>query len=201
MLIIEGSEHSDRLVVVAPGDLGLVTDPGPLRLATSMIAAGYRVIRFAAPRPLIEDAMAADRALADVIRQASEEASPGQGLVLVGFSRGARVAAALTAELNAVGLIAFAYPFHGRTEPNTNGRIETLAQVPVPVLLCQGTRDSHGNLEQIRGYGLPPHVETHWLRDANHDLVPRAKSGCTQQELLELASLAAVRFVAKLPRP
>ena len=97
MLIIEGSEHSDRLVVVAPGDLGLVTDPGPLRLATSMIAAGYRVIRFAAPRPLIEDAMAADRALADVIRQASEEASPGQGLVLVGFSRGARVAAALTA--------------------------------------------------------------------------------------------------------
>jgi predicted alpha/beta-hydrolase family hydrolase len=95
-------------------------------------------------------------------------------------------------------VVAFAYPFHPRHDPDPGPRLEALADVPVPVLIFQGTRDSHGNLEQVRGYRLPAHIQVHWLDDANHALHPRARSGHTQGGQLAEAITIAATFVNAL---
>jgi predicted alpha/beta-hydrolase family hydrolase len=108
------------------------------------------------------------------------------------------VSVGLAEALGAVGLLLFAYPFHARHDPDPGDRVAQLAGVSVPVLLFQGTRDSHGNAQQVRGYALPAHVRVHWLPDANHALVPRARSGHTQEGQLAEASAVAAAFFRSL---
>jgi hypothetical protein len=115
--------------------------------------------------------------------------------VLGGLSRGARVSIGLVEELGAVAVLAFAYPFHGRHDPDPHGRARELSAVSVPVLLCQGTRDTHGNRQQVVGYRLPPHIHVHWLPDANHALRPRPSSGHRQEAQLAEATQRAAAFI------
>lgn len=214
----DGPEDADLTVILAPGDRGQVEDVAPRILAGSLAAAGLRVARFADPSQG-GDALRRDAAMAAKIREAAAarraehpgsarlsaalrdpEAYPGRRdrLVLAGFSRGARVSAGLVVELGAVGLVGFAYPFHDRRDPDPKGRVEELLAAGVPTLLCQGTRDSHGNREQVRGYALPERVRLHWLVDANHGLHPRARSGQPREALLAEAAAATVAFVRSL---
>ena len=109
------------------------------------------------------------------------------------------MSAALVEELNACGLVGFAYPFHAREDPNPHGRDRALAKLGRPALICQGTRDSHGNLQQVRGYHLPENIRLHWLEDANHALHPRERFGMSQREQLEEALVVAVAFIRALP--
>lgn len=96
-------------------------------------------------------------------------------------------------------IVAFSYPFHPRQDPSPGDRVARLAAAKVPVFVGQGTRDSRGNRQQVRGYPLPPHVQIHWLEDANHGLAPRRRSGHTQAEQLRQAAQAAVAFLQRLP--
>ena len=68
----------------------------------------------------------------------------------------------------------------------------------MPVLLCQGTRDAHGNQQQVIGYRLPPHIRVHWLLDANHALCPRPSSGHRQKDQLADAASVAAAFIRGL---
>jgi predicted alpha/beta-hydrolase family hydrolase len=190
-----GPEDSDYLVVLAPGDAGRLEDTAPTMLADGLAEAGLQVVRFAFPPGETADDATRDRLLAQAVRDAAELRNPNQGLVLAGLSRGARVSASLVGELGALGLVAFAYPFHSRNDPNTHGREVELGRLERPVLLFQGTRDSHGNLQQVRGYGLPAHIAVHWLEDANHALHPRARSGTNQPEQLAGAAAVAAAFI------
>lgn len=218
MIRWDGPEDADLAVILAPGDRGQVEDAAPRALALSLAAAGLRVARFADPSPA-GDAPRRDAALATKIREAAAARRAGHpgsarllralrdpgggrvdrdGLVLAGFSRGARVSAGLVVELGAVGLVGLAYPFHGRRDPDPKGRVEELVAAGVPTLVCQGTRDSHGNREQVRGYGLPRRIRLHWLVDANHALNPRARSGQPREALLAEAAAVIVAFVRSL---
>ncbi|MBW1878817.1 MAG: dienelactone hydrolase family protein [Deltaproteobacteria bacterium] len=194
MHIWHGPKASPHLFVLAPGDAGRLTDSAPLEIAEGLGRAGVRVIRFAFP-PCDEDGAVRDALLATEIRQAAACREPHQHLVLGGLSRGARVGAMLAQELGAIGLVGFAYPFHARHDPDPAERVTQLAQVNVPVLIFQGTRDSHGNREQVRGYRLPDHVRVHWLEDANHALHPRSRSGHTQASQLAEAAAMAAAFI------
>ena len=188
-----GPEAARAVVVLAPGDSGRLTDSAPTCIEAGLVAHGLRVGRF--PFPDCDDADAArDAAVEARIRQAAAELGPEQALVLAGLSRGARISAMLADALGAVAVLAFAYPFHPRNDPDPGDRVARLAAVKTPVWLGQGTRDSHGNRQQVAGYDLA-NVRVHWLEDANHAPHPRARSGATQATQLSEATRACVDFL------
>ncbi len=208
----DGPEDAGLAVILAPGDRGQVEDVAPRIIAGTLAAAGLRVARFADPSQG-GDALRRDAAMAAKIREAAADRGvglrgsarlsaatrdPEACLVLAGFSRGARVSAGLVVELGAIALVGFAYPFHDRRDPDPKGRVEELLAAGAPTLLCQGTRDSHGNREQVRGYALPDRVRLHWLVDANHSLFPRARSGQPREPLLAEAAAVTVAFIRSL---
>ena len=119
---------------------------------------------------------------------------PG-GLVLGGFSLGARIAAGLSIRAKARGLICLAYPFHRPGAPKERHGLDVLSRVTVPTRIIQGTRDNHGTETEARGYQLPATVEMVWLEDGNHRFVPRERSGFTEEEHLAAAMAAAISFV------
>ena len=199
MMLTHGPLESAHLVVLAPGDSGRLEDTAPTLISETLAAAGIRVVRFAFPDCKSRDGALRDELLRGNIEAAVSAHLGGRQLILGGLSRGARVGASLAGALGARGLLGFAYPFHTREDPDTHGRERELGALGVPALICQGTRDSHGNREQVRGYGLPDHIRVHWLEDANHALHPRERSGFTQAEQLAEACRVAADFIAALP--
>ncbi len=119
---------------------------------------------------------------------------PG-GLVLGGFSLGARIAARLSVQTNVRGLLSLAYPFHRPGASDERHGLEALSRVTVPTRIIQGTRDNHGTEAEVRGYRLPATAEMVWLEDGNHRFVPRERSGFTEEGHLAAAMAAAVSFV------
>lgn len=198
-MITHGPADSAHLVVLAPGDNGRLEDTAPTLIAEGLGSAGIHVVRMAFPDCESRDSDVRDTLLGELILEAVSRFRAGRHLILGGLSRGARVSASLTGRTGAVGLLGFAYPFHAREDPAPYGREEALAALPTPALICQGTRDSHGNREQVRGYRLPGHIEVYWLEDANHALRPRERSGFTQAQQLGQAARRAAEFVLALP--
>ncbi len=169
------------LYVMAPGDCGELSDVSGTVIAEALAASGVRVVRFAAP---------VDGADADWVAAIAAFASgrvESQRLVIGGQSRGARVCVSLAGALGAEAMLLWSYPFHPRRSQTSLGGLDALKACSVPVWLCQGSRDALGNREQVRGYALSDNVRVHWLEDANHDLVPRERSGFRREALLREA--------------
>ncbi|MFK7927492.1 MAG: alpha/beta family hydrolase [Myxococcota bacterium] len=179
-------------VLLATGDEGQASDAAPACLISALESHGFsvRVIECVGGEVSTRDVRLGAR-----LKQA-RSAIDGK-LVLAGFSRGARVSAGMIEPLHAVAFVALAYPFHARTDPNPFG-LTALQKVNVPTLLCQGTRDSHGNRQQIEGYDLPASLALHWLEDANHALRPRPSSGLDQATQLTEAATRIVDFLRSL---
>jgi predicted alpha/beta-hydrolase family hydrolase len=108
--------------------------------------------------------------------EAVEAAACSQPLIIGGKSMGGRVASMVADELHArgmvTGLLCLGYPFHppGKPEQLRTGHLEKLK---TPALICQGTRDPFGSLDEVTGYELSPGIEVLWLEDGDHDLKPR----------------------------
>ncbi len=194
----DGPESASLTVILAPGDRGRVEDPVARALAESLAGAGVRVARFDAAVTAPGEQAQRDVPLERRIREVAKRVK-SRTLVLAGISRGARVSAGLVQELGAVALVGFAYPFHDRLDPDPQGRVERLVAAGVPTLICQGTRDAHGNREQVRGYRLPECVRLHWLADANHALQPRPHAQYSQEELLAETVEVMIKFIRGLP--
>lgn len=192
-----GPADASTVLVLGPGDDGRPEDSHATVLAEGIGAAGIRVVRFGFQCTL-QGRAARDAALRACFGQVLAGID-AERLVLGGISRGARVALQLAPSQAPVALVLLAYPFHDRGRTDVGDRVLDLAGAAVPVGLWQGTRDSHGNREQIRGYGLPATVQVHWLQDANHLLVPRASSGQTQEAQLRQAAGAIATFIQGCP--
>ncbi len=96
-----------------------------------------------------------------------------------GKSFGGRVASMVADALGVPGLVCLGYPFHPPEKPEQL-RTAHLEHLGTPALICQGTRDPFGTVEQVAGYDLSPTIELHWLDDGDHDFRPRkAISGRT----------------------
>lgn len=201
MITWSGPPDASHVFLLAPGDAGRTTDRGPSCIAAGLAAHGIRVAQWHGIQDHSlcdsEDAAERDAVTAEAIRAAADQCGDARR-VLGGLSRGARVSAGLVHALDAIALLAFAYPFHSRRDPQTHGRDRELAAVSVPVLLCQGTRDAHGNQQQVIGYRLPSHIRVHWLHDANHALCPRRSSGHRQEDQLADAASVAAAFIRGL---
>lgn len=111
--------------------------------------------------------------------RAAVEALACEGpLILAGKSMGGRVASLIAGELwlagQIAGLVCLGYPFHPQKKPESL-RVAHLADLRVPTLICQGTRDPFGTQDEVVGYALSPSIRLHWLEDGDHDFTPRKR--------------------------
>lgn len=116
-----------------------------------------------------------------------------------GKSYGGRVASLIAQESWAArriaGLVCLGYPFHPPAKPEQL-RTAHLAALECPTLICQGTRDEFGGVDEVPGYTLSPAITVHWLEDGDHGFRPRkAVSGRTERQNLAEAADAVAAFV------
>lgn len=143
-------------------------------------------------------------AFEEEIKQAKVEfvtVDQGKPFILAGKSMGGRMATMLAAEQphTAQGVVVFGYPFHPRAKPEKL-RTEHFADLQVPTLIIQGTRDPMGSRELVDQLSLPDMIRICWLEDGDHDLKPRRASGYTHDQHMETAAKAAAEFTLSLDR-
>lgn len=189
------------LLMLAPGagggaDSGWMNDLCTLLaergIRTARFEFGYIVTRRAGGRA----AQPRAEAVADEYRAAVAEL--GGNPFIGGKSFGGRVASMVADALGVPGLVCLGYPFHPpeKPEPLRTAHLEHLA---TPALICQGTRDPFGTVDQVAGYELSPAIDIHWLEDGDHDLRPRkAISGRTYRQNLTEAADAVAGFVRRV---
>lgn len=128
------------------------------------------------------------------------ELAPGVSLFAGGKSMGGRMtsAAAAAEPLPGVrGLIFLGFPLHQPGKPSVS-RAEHLAQVTVPMLFLQGTRDSLASLDLITTVcaGLPL-ATLHIVEGGDHSFAVPKRSGRTSEEALSEMALRTARWVAE----
>ncbi len=128
------------------------------------------------------------------------EAPDDLPLFIGGKSMGGRMASMLVCEQSLTksisGILAFGYPFHPPGKPSTL-RTEHFADIPVPFMVLQGERDTFGTREELTAMPLPGEVEFVWLPDGDHSLVPRKKSGFSQNDNWQNAAQDAAAFIKR----
>jgi predicted alpha/beta-hydrolase family hydrolase len=142
------------------------------------------------------DAPALAQATVRAAVAAARERLPATPLFAGGKSFGGRMTsqAQAAAPMPGVRGLAFVgFPLHPAGKPGI-ARAEHLAQVQVPMLFLQGTRDELADLALLRGVvdGLGGHATLHLEDDADHAFHVRARSGRTDaQVVLALAAAMA----------
>jgi len=133
------------------------------------------------------------------VRAAVAEAArqcPKLPLISGGKSFGGRMtsqAQASAALPGVLGLLFFGFPLHPTGKPSID-RAQHLADIKVPMLFVQGTRDEMADAGLIEPMveALRAHATLHWVPEGNHSLHVPAKSGRTDAQVLDTA-LDAVR--------
>ncbi|MGH9818357.1 MAG: alpha/beta hydrolase family protein, partial [Candidatus Acidiferrales bacterium] len=108
-------------------------------------------------------------------------------LLIGGRSMGGRAASMMAADgFACAGLILLAYPLHPPGQPEKM-RDAHLAQIRVPVLCFNGTRDDFCRRELMDAVvaKLPKSWTMHWLTDADHSFRVRKSSGRTDGDVLD----------------
>lgn len=203
-LLVDGPEAAPTLVL-AHGAGAAMDSPGMTDVASRIAARGVRVVRFefaymASRRIGVRRPPPRADTLLDEYRDVLAEV--GGRPVIGGRSMGGRVASMIADPLFAagsvVGLACLSYPWHPPAKPD-QPRIAHLADLRVPTLIVQGTRDPFGSPAEVAGYGLPSSVEMVWLEDGDHDLRPRkAVSGFSYAQHLDTAADAVAAFVERV---
>ena len=118
-------------------------------------------------------------------------------LIIGGKSLGGRIASLVADDAGVAGLVCIGYPFHppGRFDKLRTEHLKTLV---TPTLIVQGERDAFGNQSEVNNYNLSDSIHVEWLRDGDHSLKPRKKSGCTEADNLSRAVHLISEFVCQL---
>jgi predicted alpha/beta-hydrolase family hydrolase len=202
--LCDGPADADRVLVLAHG-AGQPPDSQFMeQMAQGVAAGGVRVVRPWFPymaraaaegrrRPPDGEA----KLLAALRGVIAAEQDSGAIPVIGGKSMGGRMAAMLADEVGAVGLVCLGYPFHPPGKPERT-RLEALAALRTPALICQGERDPFGNRDDVAGYTLSPSVQLAWIPDGEHSFKPRKASGTTWAQNLQTAVAAVQGFLAEL---
>jgi len=206
-LLVDGPDSAPTLVL-AHGAGAAMDSPGMTVVASRLTARGVRVVRFefaymASRRSGARRPPPRADTLLDEYRAVLTEV--GGRPVIGGRSMGGRVASMIADPMFAAGvvtgLVCLSYPWHPPAKPN-QPRIEHLADLRVPTLIVQGTRDPFGSPAEVAGYPLSPAIELLWLEDGDHDLRPRkAVSGFTRAQHLDTAADAVAAFVTRVATP
>ncbi len=126
------------------------------------------------------------------------EQARAERLAIGGKSMGGRMAARLADEVSAAGLVCLGYPFHPPGKPERT-RLEALAELRTPALICQGERDPFGHRDDVAGYRLSTNVQVAWISDGEHSFKPRKLSGHSWSDNLDAAATQVLAFLRALP--
>ena len=138
------------------------------------------------PRPVLAATVQSAVAAASV-------AAPDLPLFVGGKSLGGRMASLALLPPEARGLVFFGFPLHAPGQPSTE-RADHLADVSLPMLFLQGTRDSFTELDLLRPIltKLGNRAALHIVEGAEHSFHMLKSSGRTDAEILkELARVTA----------
>lgn len=208
--LFDGPEEAGITILLAHGAGGAMDSASMTATAKALAEAGLRVARFefdymAARRTSAsrKPPPRADRLNPEYI--AAIDALDVKGpLIIGGKSMGGRVASMVADELYAsrriAGLLCLGYPFHPPEKPGQL-RTEHLAQLKVPTLIVQGTRDVFGSRQEVSSYALSEQIEVLWLEDGDHDLKPRKSiSGFSAADHLKTLGEAVSSWAERIAR-
>jgi predicted alpha/beta-hydrolase family hydrolase len=201
-LIVDGPKAAAKTFLFAHGAGAPMDSPFMQRVAQGVAASGVRVIRFEFPymqrRRETGKGGAPDppRVLMQSFSDAIDEAGGSSELVIGGKSMGGRIASMVADDAKVRGVVCLGYPFHppGKLEKTRTSHLEILR---TPTLILQGTRDSFGSHEDVRGYKLSPAIRIEWLEDGDHSFKPRVRSGRTEADNVRAAIALAAEFIAR----
>lgn len=204
-LLLDGPQDAAVTLALAHGAGAAMDSPFMNGVAGRLAGLGHRVARFEFPY------MAARRRdprrrppdrqplLLDTWRAVVAALGGADRVVVGGKSMGGRMASLLAAEDGARGLVCLGYPFHPPDKPEST-RVAHLADLAVPTLIVQGTRDPFGAEHEVDRYRLSPAISIAWIADGDHDLKPRKASGRSHADALDEVAAAVERFVRSLGR-
>ena len=200
--LFDGPSDAKTTIALAHGAGAPMDSPFMEKAARALAARGFRVARFEFPYMAARREGGARGApdrpavLKETWLAAIRELGAAR-LVIGGKSLGGRIASMVADEAAVRGLVCFGYPFH---PPGAPDRLRTahLAALPTPALVLQGTRDPFGTAEEVETYRLSRSIRVFWLPDGDHSFKPRARSGRTESQNLELAFETAAEFVRGL---
>ncbi|MFO1222215.1 MAG: alpha/beta family hydrolase [Burkholderiaceae bacterium] len=209
-IAIDGSSAVSGLLETPPSPLACyvfghgagagMEHPFMTRVALSLAERGIATLRYQFPymergtrRP---DAPKVAHAVVRAAVAAAAQRQPRLPLLAGGKSFGARMtsqAQAASPLPGVAGLLFFGFPLHPAGRPSID-RAQHLADVKVPMLFVQGTRDELADaglieptVEALRGVAT-----LHWVPNGDHSLHVPVKSGRTDAQVLDSA-LDAVR--------
>jgi predicted alpha/beta-hydrolase family hydrolase len=180
--LFTGPQDAPFTLLLAHGSGAPMDSPAMNAAASALAAEGLRIARFEFAYMAARRSEGSRRPppKAETLIPEFEAAVAALGakgpLVIGGKSLGGRVASMAADRLHgtgrAAGLLCLGYPFHPPEKP-AQLRTAHLMTLETPTLICQGTRDPFGTVDEVPGYGLPERIEILWLEDGDHDLKPR----------------------------
>jgi predicted alpha/beta-hydrolase family hydrolase len=188
-------------LVLAHGAGAGMNHPAMSAIAEGLNARGVATLRFQFPymelgRKRVDPPVVAHAAVRAAAAAARRRA-PGLPLFAGGKSFGGRMTSQAQAQspLEGVrGLVFFGFPLHPAGKPSME-RAAHLAQVSVPMLFVQGTRDALADFGLLQGvvHELGERARLRLVADADHSFHVPAKTGRKDAEVLDevLAEAAA----------
>ena len=193
-------ENARWLLVLAHGAGAGMRHPFMQKVADELATVGVASFRYQFPyieqRHRVPDPPALLTATVAAAVRTAWEFAPELPLLAGGKSMGGRMASQAAANnlLSGVrGLVFFGFPLHPPNRPGTN-RAEHLADVQVPMLFLQGTRDTLADLKLLQPIcvKLGSRVMLHIIDTADHSFHVLKTSGRTDADVLtELAQTTA----------
>jgi hypothetical protein len=198
--ILTRHAQARALLVLAHGAGAGMTHPFLEKLAGELADVGVATFRYQFPymeerrRAPDSPAVAASTVAAAV--QAAAEEAPGLPVIAGGKSFGGRMSSQAASQklLEGVrGLVFFGFPLHPPNKPGTK-RAEHLAEVKIPMLFLQGTRDTMADLNLLRPIckDLGKLATLHVIEGADHSFHVLKSAGKSDADVLrELAQTTA----------
>jgi predicted alpha/beta-hydrolase family hydrolase len=197
-LLKDGSDRSRKKIILAHGAGAPMDSDWMNDLTDRLVNRKVFVVRFEFPymaeRRKSGKKKPPDRMpkLQEAWREVFEEVGPG--FAIGGKSMGGRVASLIADELKPKGLVCLGFPFHAPGKP-MGDRHTHLKIIKTPTLILQGTRDSMGTLEDLKGERLSEAMKIEWMEDGDHSLKPRKSSGLTLEAHLDAAAETVAAFL------
>lgn len=202
-LLIDGPAKAKLALVLAHGAGAPMDSPFMATIARGVASSGVRVVRFEFPymrrRRVSGKGGAPDpeRVLIQAWEEVIKELGGGRKLVIGGKSMGGRIASMVADEAEVRGLVCLGYPFHPPGRPERT-RTKHLEDLRTPGLILQGTRDPFGSPDDLEHYRLSKAIRVEWIEDGDHSFKPRARSGRTEADNLQLAIALVTGLMAQV---
>ena len=186
------------LLVLAHGAGAGMSHPFLGKLAAELASAEVATFRYQFPymeqRRRVPDSPPLLKSTVRAAVRAASETAPDLPILAGGKSMGGRMTSQAAADHppeleKARGLVFFGFPLHPPGNPGTK-RAEHLAQVRMPMLFLQGTRDQFADLKLLRPIcaSLGARATLHEIETADHSFHVLKTSGKTDAEVMrELA--------------